>query len=143
MANISSEAKWYIAEIVQEIVVADDPRNVVHKNLMLIQASSPDEAYEKAIQLGKESEDSYENPSGKQVRFKFRGLGALNVIEDDLIDGAELLYEQRIGVSEQEIEKCVLPKDLLGVFQPIGRGDWPDYSSKEVMDDVKRLIGDS
>ena len=143
MAHIPADAQWYIAELIQEITVGGDARNVVHKNLVLIRADSAEEAYEKALSLGRESEDSYENPAGKQVRFKFRGLSGLNVIQDELVHGAELLYEQKIGVPEEEISKWVLSKEQLTAFRPSERGDWPDYSSKEIMDDVKRIIENS
>src|SRR5260370_3823593 len=118
MAHIPPEAQWYVAELVVEITVEDDPRNVVHKNLVLIRADSPEEAYEKALSLGREAETFYENPAGKQVRFKFRGLSELNVIQDELDHGAELLYEQKVEVSDEEIKRWVLPKELLAVFQP-------------------------
>jgi len=143
MAYIPTEAQWYIAELVEEITVEDDPRNVVHKNLVLIRAGSPEGAYDKALSLGREAETSYENPAGKHVRFTFRGLSELNVIHDELDDGAELLYEQKVGVPHHEIEKWVLPKEQLAVFRSIAPGDWPDYSSKETMDDVERLTGNS
>jgi uncharacterized protein DUF4288 len=143
MAHIPPEAQWYVAELVVEITVEDDPRNVVHKNLVLIRADSPEEAYEKALSLGREAETFYENPAGKQVRFKFRGLSELNVIQDELDHGAELLYEQKVGVASEEIEKWVLPKKLLTAFRSTEPGDWPDYSSKEIMDDVSRLMGHS
>ena len=82
MAYIPTNAKWYISELVEQISVDGDPRNVVHKNLVLIRADSPEEAYQKALLLGREREISYENPAGKQVRFRFRGLSELNVISD-------------------------------------------------------------
>jgi len=62
------------AELVEEITVEDDPRNVVHQNLVLIRAVSADEAYEKARKIGKDGETSYDNPSGKAVRIRFRGF---------------------------------------------------------------------
>jgi hypothetical protein len=35
VAYIPKSAKWYLAEIVQQITVESDPRNVVHTNLVL------------------------------------------------------------------------------------------------------------
>ena len=80
MAYIPESAKWYLAEIVEEIIVEGDARNVVHTNLVLVRADSPEEAYEKAVQLGTAVEMSYENLAGKRVTFRFRGLHDLNVI---------------------------------------------------------------
>jgi uncharacterized protein DUF4288 len=143
MGYIPGHAKWYTAELVEEITVEGDPRNVVHKNLMLIRADSPEDAYQKAVALGKESEVSYANPHGKLVRIRFRGLAELNVIYDELDHGAELLYEERTGVSKDEIESWIIPKEHLSVFRPRETSKSPDYSSGEIVDEAKALFKDS
>jgi hypothetical protein len=114
MAYVPNDAKWYLAWLVLEIIVEDDPRNIVHINLMLIRADSPGEAYEKAIELGKESEISYENPDGKSVVHVFRGIRDLNVIHDELEHGAELNYEENVGVSNEKIERMLRPRSEHG-----------------------------
>jgi hypothetical protein len=133
VAYIPSDAKWYVAELIQEITVEGDPRNVVHRNFVLIRADSPESAYNRALLLGQEGEVSYDNPAGKRVRIMFRGLSDLSVIYDELDHGAELLFEEKVGVSNEQIEKWVLPKEQLNVFRPSERPDGPDYSSKEIM----------
>ena len=52
MGYIPKSAKWYLADIVQQITVEGDPRSVVHTNLVFVRADSPEEAYEKALELG-------------------------------------------------------------------------------------------
>jgi hypothetical protein len=53
MGIIPEGAKSYLANIVEELTVKDDSRNVVHaNNLILIRADSPEEAYRKARELG-------------------------------------------------------------------------------------------
>ena len=42
----------------KEITVEGESRNVVHTNLLLVRADSPEEAYEKALELGAEGEQS-------------------------------------------------------------------------------------
>lgn len=143
MAYIPHHAKWYVAEIVLEITVAGDPRNVLHRNLVLVRADSPEEAYAKALALGRDSEASDVNPEGFEVQFRFRGLAALNVIHDELEHGAELLYEESVGVKNEEVEKWIPPKEQLGVFRSIEPRDVPDYSSKEVMDEAEALLRNS
>ena len=61
MGFVPKDAQWYLAEIVQELTVAEDLRNVVWHNLTLIHASSPDDAYERAIALGKLGDTEYLN----------------------------------------------------------------------------------
>jgi len=63
VAYIPENAKWYLAALIKEIVVEGDSRNVVHKNLVLVRADSPEQAYQNALDLGKQSEICYENPA--------------------------------------------------------------------------------
>jgi hypothetical protein len=140
MAYIPQNAKWYVAEIVEEISIEEDPRNVVHVNLVLIRADSPDEAYARALQLGKQSEMQYENPSNKQVSIRFRGLKSLEVVHDELEHGTELRYSERVAISEEEVTKLVTPKDELDVFTPISQSNGPDYSSREILEQAKKAL---
>ena len=74
MAFIPSDAKWYVAELIEEIRVEGDARNVVHRNLVLVGADSPEEAYQRALDIGSEHEATYDNLEGKKVTIAFRGL---------------------------------------------------------------------
>ncbi len=125
MAYIPPNAKWYLATLVQEITVAGDARNIVHKNLILIRANSPEEAYETAHKLGKESEVSYENPNGRVVRIEYRGLNQLNVIYDELEHGAEISFEEVVGMSSDQIQALLRPKEEMDVFLPIEPSSGP------------------
>jgi hypothetical protein len=44
MGYIPADAKWYIAEIVQELRIDSEPRSLTHINWVLVGADSPDEA---------------------------------------------------------------------------------------------------
>ncbi len=141
MAYNSGRARWYLAEIVTETRMAGEHENVVHNNLILIRASSSEEAYEKTMAHGREMEDTYQSPEGVTVTILFRGLSDLNVIQDELEDGAEIAYEEMLDMSEEDILEMLQPKDELGVFQP----DEPDteersYTSKDIVDEALRII---
>lgn len=142
MAYIPINAKWYVAELVEEITVEGESANVVHKNLVLIRADSADEAYEKAQARGREAEDSYANPAGQQVCVRFRGITELNVVHDELEDGAELLYEEHVGVDSAEIQKWIPTKHQLAIFRQTERRKSPDYSAAEIVEDAERLLAD-
>ena len=144
MAYIPKEAKWYIADLVMECQIEGEPRNVVHVDIVLVRADSPEEAFQKAEQLGKEGENSYLNPNNQQVIWLYRGLRDLQVIHDELEHGAELMYEEKIGISEDEVQAIVRAKSQLNVFKPYKPRDIskPDYSSQEVMDQVQRMVCD-
>jgi len=141
MAFIPADAKWYLATMIEQITVEGDGRNVVHKNYVLIRADSPEDAYEKAHDLGKKREVSYENPAGRLVRISFKGLSGLNVIYDELEHGAELQYEELLGITEQQVQTLLRQKEDLAVFQPISPKEGPDYSSREVLEEAKKLAG--
>jgi hypothetical protein len=142
MAYIPKSAKWYLAEIVEQITVEGDPRNVVHTNLVLVRADSPEEAYQKAIELGAAGEQSYENPDGKGVTFRFRGLHDLSVIHDELEHGAELIYSEDPDLDEAAIRAWVNPKEELGVFLPITPSTGPDYRAREIVEKLYEQFPD-
>lgn len=139
MGFIPAGARWYIAEIILEHVFADDSRNVVHTNVHLIEATSPNEAFEKSMKLGKQSEQVYINTSGTNVRVVFRGLFDLNVVHDSLEDGAELFYREGIDVSEDRLKKMAARRDELSVFST----KEPNFDGPNLMpDSIGRLLLD-
>lgn len=142
MAYIRDDGKWYVAEIIMECQVEGNPRNVVHINIVLVRADSPEEAFEKAEELGCDEEDSYFNTNDQKVTFRYRGLRELNVIHDELEHGAELMYEKKVGVQEDELQEMISLKSDLSVFrdsQPQD-SDYPNYGSKEIMEEVKKRM---
>jgi len=141
--DVSNEVKWYIAEIVEECLVEGCPQNVVHVNIVLVRASSPEDAFEKAEQLGREGEMTYLNPAGQVVTFTYRGLRDLYKVGDDELEhGTELIYEENVGVSEAELQEIITPKSELGLFRPTQpkNPNYPDYTCKEIMDEVEKMI---
>jgi len=111
-------AKWYLAELVQELRVAGDPRNVIWRNLTLVRADSPEDAYQEALRLGRDGDTEYDNPQGNRVEVRFRGLSSLDVIHDELENGAELLFSSENSVSEERLAAILQTKESLGVFRP-------------------------
>lgn len=140
MSHIPKNAVWYLANLVERISVAGDPRLVVHRNMHLIRADSPEEAYAKALILGQESETIYLNPAGQQVAIEFVGLAELSVISEPLEDGAELAYTQHVVSSREESEQFVRERNNLAIFAPILPADGPDYSAKDVVEMMGKLL---
>lgn len=141
MAFIPKDASWYIAQEVLEITVEGNDQNVVHINYLLIQAESPEEAYEKALRLGSQHETAYLNEGKERVKIAFRGLRNLTIVYEGLEDGAELLYEEKVGVSQESLEALIQPKNDLGIFRPIEKNPGPDYGSEEIRREAKTLAG--
>ena len=146
MGHIPKGAKWWIADLIEEITVQGERRNVVHRNTVLIRANSADEAHRKALGLGREGNTTYENPARQKVRIRFRGIAHLDVIHDKLEHGAELTFERKTGVSLKQIKRWVKAKHQLEAFLPpaceLRRSrPRPDYASREVLEEVNRRFG--
>jgi hypothetical protein len=138
MAYIPENAKWYLADVIIEIRIEAEPRSLVHINTVLVRADSPEEAHNKSLELGQQQAHCYENTDGKLVTGVFRGLGEVTVIHDDLEHGAELIFKERVGLSEEQILALVRPKDQLGVFAPREPSVGPNYMPRAVMDALKQ-----
>ena len=140
MAFVPEETVWYLAQLIVEITVEGDLRNVVHVNYMLINASSPEEAYMKSLNLGEEHESTYLNPSGKIVRCSFKGLKNLTVIYDRLEDGSEIFYEELVAVDKKQMSQLIREKTSLGAFRPITKSSGPDYASDEIQREAMNIV---
>lgn len=127
MPYIPSDAEWFLADLVEAVSVAGDPRIVVHVNSVLIRARTPQAAHSKALALGRKSDLSWKNAAGRKVTVRFLGLGELNVIHDKLEHGAEIAYDQHFVRSVKEARRHVSPKSRLGAFAPRDPGRGPDY----------------
>jgi hypothetical protein len=128
-----------------EIKVQGASRNAVHRNLILISALDAEEAYRKANEFGRREEVSYDNPQDQLVEIKFRGVSTLSAfVLGGPEDGAEVEFEEHLGVSEEEILRWIPPKGSLWAFRPpdpTATFD-PDYSSKEVLREAAKFCRD-
>jgi catechol 2,3-dioxygenase-like lactoylglutathione lyase family enzyme len=131
---------WYLADLVVQLDVEDDPRGVVHINTCLVEAATAEEAHDKALALGREQEHEYPNPSGRRVRVRFLGLRELVEVFEPLEDGAELTFQERIGLSDLEARRLVSRRDQLSVFKSGVPSAAPDYSAGDVMADVDDVL---
>jgi len=143
MGYIPENAEWYLAELLMEITVHGARCNVLHRNLFLINAHSPEEAYDKAVQTGQGEETEYTNLKDQLVEIRFKGISKLDVVYEPLADGAELCFEERLGVSESEIQRMIPRKEQLDVFTAStpGKDRDPDYRSKAVVEEAVRMLG--
>lgn len=142
MAYIPKDAEWFLAEHVEEIRVQGRRANVVHVNYVLVKARTPPEAYRKAIDLGKAGNQTYKNSAGRRVTIRFVGLRGLDVIQDSLGHGCEIMYSQKLGVTKSRLRRMVRKKHELEAFLPVrGSVGVPDYASAKVMNEVARRMG--
>jgi len=82
--------KWYLAKIVFQIICGEgDHTAQFDEQLRLIAAAHEDEAFEKAIRIGMNEEDSFYNLKQQLVRWQFVNVSELYYLSE-LIDGAEM-----------------------------------------------------
>ncbi len=118
-----SPINWYIAGIMirfggnGENQSNSNRRCLAWENQHLIKAKNPDEAYKKALKIGKESEDEYVNTDGENVKWVFEGLTTLIALYEDLADGAEIIWIEHENKAVKTIKSRVKSKENLEVFQ--------------------------
>jgi len=116
MANAHTEYKWYVAELVQEFTIEGEQDNVVHCEMLLIHADSPEAAFDEAVGFGA-GNAVYTNPDGKTVAARFRGLRSLHRMWEEPHNGAVVSWEKRTGMSEAEVQAWLPSKQDLDAFK--------------------------
>ncbi|MCL6524940.1 MAG: DUF4288 domain-containing protein [Thermoflavifilum sp.] len=82
--------KWYLAKLVYRIVVGDGHHQAqFEEQLRLIIAANQQEAIQKARQIGKSSEQTFENVHHQLVQWRFLDISELYLIPQ-IEDGMEL-----------------------------------------------------
>lgn len=115
----NSQRNWYIAEIIVKCEPVNntgtDLRRVsVWGNNFLLKANSAEEAYEKAIAIGKKDDYKFINSDKIEMQSVFLGLGNLTIVTDDTIgDGMELHWTDYGDISNKRSKVFPLSKDEL------------------------------
>ncbi len=118
-----SPVGWYAASILLRSEIEGENednlnrRCIAWENYHIIKADNPNEAYKKAVKLGKFQENKYTNTEGKNVLWIFEGLTMLVPIYEELKDGAEIGWTEHENKAVKTIKNLVKPKDELEVFQ--------------------------
>ncbi len=83
MADSPETARWYIAELVEELILDGNIRNVIHRKTRVIFADCQEDAYQKALSLSQEHEPTYLNQTLKGAQTRYWGLNELNLLQDE------------------------------------------------------------
>ena len=108
-------ARWYIAVIVIASSIKDvsEDAPAVDLQYRLIRAVDHEEAYRRAIELGRNESHSYENSAGSTVRWEFAGLHDLRELdESELVDGTEV-YSR---IVREKAGQYIVAKERLTCF---------------------------
>jgi hypothetical protein len=115
--NKNQTGWWLFGEVAQWVSdrqkkLTPRSRCPVHENLRLIRARSREEAYRKAVRLGRSGFPSRTH-GGK---WRFVGISMLLPVYEPLEDGSEILWQDRGEMSVARIRAMVKAKKELSVF---------------------------
>jgi Domain of unknown function (DUF4288) len=115
--NKSQSGWWIFCEVEhwvskrQKKLLANS-RCPVWENTRVIRAKNREEAYRKALRLGRVGSPSKTNGG----EWRFAGISMLLPIYEDLEDGSEILWTDRGSLPLERIRKLVKSKRQLSVF---------------------------
>ena len=125
MIDSPEEARWYVAELTEEVTLEGDPLNVVHKKTRVIFADSPEDAYEKALSMITEHELNYLNEHNKAIRTRFWGLRELSLSNEDM-DRIGILPENRAGAARRRNSTGLTPEQQFALLVSLKPGALPN-----------------
>jgi len=125
MPNSPETARWYIAELTEEVTLEGDPQNVVHKKTRVIFADTPQDAYEKALAMITEHEVGYLNEHHQTIRTRFWGLRELSLSNEDM-DRAGILPESRAGNARRRNSTGLSPEQQFSLLLSLKPGALPN-----------------
>ncbi len=108
--------KWYLANLVMQCVVGDNQPGpwTVDEQVRLILAQSPEQAYDKAIELGRQQEAGYRNQGGQSVHWVFAGLAELvESPAETFEDGAQISWVLHRNADPARLTR---PRECLRAF---------------------------
>jgi len=119
------DRKWFMVEIIEKLepVERDESKDLrrvtTYGNFHLIKAESADEAYNRGIKLGQESNLVFTNSDKVEMEWSFVGIGELLPIYEDIEDGAELMFTDYGNISHKRAMKMARDKtELLTAIIP-------------------------
>jgi hypothetical protein len=83
MSDSPENARWFIAELIEELILSGNVRNVVHRKTRVIFADSHQDAFEKALALSTEHETSYINQKHDAPQTRYWCFHELNLMSEE------------------------------------------------------------
>ena len=115
--RLPERIRWIFREVQQwvskrQTKLSPTSRCHVWVNTRLLRARNREQAYRKAVRLGRVGHPS-ETKGGE---WRFAGISMLLPIYEEIEDGAEILWDDHGLMEVQRIEKLVKTKEQLPVF---------------------------
>ncbi len=115
---------WYAAHAVVYFELTDGPQDCfqVYENVLLIQAETPDEAWEKAAVVARQDEDDGSGGlrvGGRPARCVFGGIRKVVTVlrqgdgpDGQLGDGDELTYSEFVVADRQALDRLISGQEV-------------------------------
>jgi len=113
MADSLETARWYIAELVEELILDGNVKNVIHRKTRVIFADSQEDAYEKALSLSQEHEPTYLNQTYNVPQVRYWGLNELNLVQEEK---SEILPSKRRTIAHHRKSDMLTPMQLAALM---------------------------
>ena len=115
---------WWIASYIERFEYYDENKSNIARrclaweNTVLIRARSREEAYRKAVALGRLSNGNkgWNSETKRRGVWRFEGLTELLPVYEELIDGAEILWKEHANRTVKTVKSLVKRKRDLSVF---------------------------
>jgi hypothetical protein len=119
-------ASWFMAVLVRgsHLDGVLDEEKLGDLLYRLVEASDAETAYQKAMQLGKESADTYSDDDGQTYSLEFLGLADLTEIEAARLEDGVEVYSQILPGKPSEM---VVEKLELTVFESDDQSESPSF----------------
>ncbi len=122
----NKKGEWFIVKIIEKCEPVERNENqdlrrvTTWGNHHLIKANSPEEAFDKAVKIGKEGEFKFTNTDNLEMEWIFVGIGELlPIYEETIEDGVELMWTDYGFISNRRATRMALTKEeCLKDFKP-------------------------
>jgi Domain of unknown function (DUF4288) len=115
---------WCLASYIERFEYFDENKSnnarrcLAWENTVLIRARSREQAYRKAVALGRQSNGNagWNSETKRRGAWRFEGLTELLPVYEELTDGAEILWKEHENRTVKTIKSLVKRKRDLSVF---------------------------
>ncbi|MEC7523183.1 MAG: DUF4288 domain-containing protein [Myxococcota bacterium] len=85
-----TERTWFSSTVRRVCLVEGEGCVMANDSVLLFRASDFDEAFRRAVELGRALEEEYRNLAGQLVRWRLKEVLSLDSIRAESLDGAEV-----------------------------------------------------
>lgn len=125
MKRIKNRGDWYVAGVVERCAEAGSrgrraARGLTWINQILVNAPSPEAAYQSAVRMGRRGNIRYKTAAGTTVAWRFLGLANLTPLSEDIEHGAEILWHDMGRMTLPRAASMVISRlKLLGAIRDL------------------------